>query len=178
MRATSIATALLLLSLSPTGIAQQETCCLRKMTETTTPLYPPIAKAAHVEGNVVMLVNFKTSGDVEKIDIVSGPEMLKIAATNYVQGWHANEYTGPRTCPIVVSFRLHRQGDTTTPPVVRQDLQHVTLTEPAALVQASLASIIEMPKTINLLYRPFDSDSIQQMYYVIRLDSVTAIYRP
>ena len=140
MRATSIATALLFLSLSPIGIAQQETCGLRKMTETTTPIYPPIAKAAHVEGNVVMLVNFKTSGEVEKIDIVSGHEMLKIAATNYVQGWHANEYTGPRTCPIVVSFRLHRQGDTTTPPVVRQDLQHVTLTEPAALVQASLAS--------------------------------------
>jgi hypothetical protein len=178
MRATSIATALLLLSLSPIGIAQQESCGLRKMTETTTPLYPPIAKAAHVEGNVVMLVNFKTSGEVEKIDIVSGPEMLKIAATNYVQGWHANEYTGPRTCPIVISFRLHRQGDTTTAPVVRQDLQHVTLTEPGALVQASYASIIEMPKTVKLLYRPFDSDSIQQMYYVIRLDSVSVIYRP
>jgi hypothetical protein len=176
MRAMPITAALLLLSLSHIGIAQQETCGLRKMTETTTPIYPPIAKAAHVEGDVVMLINFKTSGGVEKIDVVSGPEMLRIAATNYVQGWHANEYTGPRTCPIVVGFRLHRQGDTTTPPVVRQDLQHVTLTEPAALVQASSGSIIQMPKTVELLYPQFDSNSIQQLYLVIHIGSLT--YRP
>ena len=139
MRATLIAILALLLSVSSSCIAQQEPCGLRKMTETTKPAYPPIAKAAHVEGVVVMLVNFKLNGEVEKIDIVSGPKMLQGAATNYVQGWHANEYTGPRTCPIVVSFRLHRHGDTTTPPVVRQDLQHVTLNEPGALVQPSYA---------------------------------------
>jgi hypothetical protein len=127
MRATPFAIFFLLLSVSGPCIAQQEPCGLRKMTEAKAPVYPPIARAAHIEGNVVMLVNFKISGEVEKIDLVSGPEMLKIAATNYVQGWHTNEYTGPRTCPIVVSFRLYRQGDTTTPPVVRQDLQHVTL---------------------------------------------------
>ena len=138
MRATPIAIFALLLSVSGSCIAQ-EPCGLRKMSETTAPAYPPIAKAAHVEGNVIMLVNFKTSGEVEKIEVVSGPKFLLSAATNYVQGWQANEYTGPRTCPIVVSFRLHRHGDTTTPPVVRQDLQHVTLNEPAALVQPNYA---------------------------------------
>jgi Gram-negative bacterial TonB protein C-terminal len=127
MRATPFAIFFLLLSVSGPCIAQQEPCGLRKMTEAKAPVYPPIARAAHVEGNVVMLVNFKISGEVEKIDVVSGPELLKIAATNYVQGWHTNQYTGPRTCPIVVSFRLHMEGDTTIPPVVRQDLQHVTL---------------------------------------------------
>jgi Gram-negative bacterial TonB protein C-terminal len=139
MRAAPTAIFLLMLSVSGPCIAQQERCGLSKMTESTTPLYPPIAKAAHVEGDVVMLVSFKLSGEVEKVDAVSGPEMLRPEATNYVKGWHANEYTGPRTCPIVVSFRLHRHGDTTTPPVVRQDLQHVTLNEPAALVQANYA---------------------------------------
>ncbi len=127
MRATPIAIFALLLSVSSACIAQQEPCGLRKMTETTTPLYPPIAKAAHVEGVVVMLVNFKLNGEVEKIDILSGPEMLKIAATTYVQGWHANEYTGPRTCPIAVTFHLLREKDTAAPGAVRNDLQHVTL---------------------------------------------------
>jgi Gram-negative bacterial TonB protein C-terminal len=139
MRPKPIAIFFLLLSLSVACVAQQEPCGLRKMTETTAPAYPPIAKAAHVEGNVIMLVNFKTSGEVEKIEVISGPKFLLSAATTYVQGWQANKYTGPRTCPIVVSFRLHRHGDTTTPPVVRQDLQHVTLNEPAALVQPSYA---------------------------------------
>jgi hypothetical protein len=129
MRATPVAIFFLLLSVSGPCIAQ-EPCGLRQMTEATTPIYPPIARAAHIEGSVIMLVNFKISGEVEKIDVVSGPERLKIAATNYVQGWRANKYTGPRTCPIVVSFRLRPQGDTTTQPVVRQDLQHVTLNAP------------------------------------------------
>ncbi|MCU1252447.1 MAG: TonB family protein [Edaphobacter sp.] len=127
MRAMPFAIFFLLLSVSGPCIAQQEPCGLRKMMETTTPIYPPIAKAAHVEGSVIMLVNFKTSGEVQKIDIVSGPKLLQMAATTYVQGWHANEYTGPRTCPIVVNFRILHEGDTTTPAFVRLDLQHVTL---------------------------------------------------
>jgi hypothetical protein len=131
MRIPPIAIALLLLSLSTASIAQQGACGLTKMTETATPIYPPIARAAHVEGVVVMLVSFKTSGEVEKLDIVSGPEMLKAAAATYVKGWHANEYTGPRTCPIVVTFHLRRENEKPTPEVVRQDLQHVTLNLPS-----------------------------------------------
>jgi hypothetical protein len=127
MRSTRIAISALLLSVSAPCIAQQEPCGLSKMTETTKLLYPPIARAAHVQGDVIMLVSFKLSGEVEKIEVISGPEMLKIAATNYVQGLHANEYTGPRTCPIVVDFHILREGDTTTPAFIRQDLQHVTL---------------------------------------------------
>jgi hypothetical protein len=176
MRATSIATALLLLSLSHPGVAQQETCGLSKMTDTNAVVYPPIAKAAHVEGNVIMLVRFKLSGEVEKVDIVSGPEMLKPAATSYVQGWRANEYTGPRTCPIVISFRLLPEKDTTTPHVIRQDPQHVTLNLPAPRLETNYASIIQLPKTIELLYPPLDSNSIQQLYLVIRVGSLT--YRP
>ena len=107
------------------------------MTETTEPVYPPIAKAAHVEGNVIMLVSFKTTnGEVEKIDVISGPEMLRAAARTYVESWRANEYTGPRTCPIVILFVLNPQNRSVKP-TVRNDLQHVTVSAPAALIQAS-----------------------------------------
>jgi Gram-negative bacterial TonB protein C-terminal len=118
-------------------IAQQEPCGLRTMTETTKPIYPPIAKAAHVEGVVVMLVTFKLSGEVEKIDVINGPRMLQTAARNYVQGWHANEFTGPRTCPIAITFHLLREKDSATPGSVRQDVQHVTLNSPTPLVNTS-----------------------------------------
>ena len=176
MRAMPIMAALLLLSLSHIGAAQQETCGLDKITDTAAPIYPPMAKAAHVEGNVIMLVRFKPSGEVEKVDIVSGAEMLQDAATNYVKGWRANEYTGPRTCPIVINFRLPQEKDTTTPHVIRQDPQHVTLNSPAPRLETNYASIIQLPKTIELPYLPFDSNSIQQSYLVIRVGFLT--YRP
>ena len=72
-----------------------------------------------------MLATFKTNGEVEKVEVLSGPQMLRIAATTYVQGWRANEYTGPRTCPIVASFLL--EEGTVSQPMTRSDLQHVSL---------------------------------------------------
>jgi hypothetical protein len=60
MRTTLVAIVFLLLLLSVACVAQQEPCGLRTMTETTAPVYPSIARAAHEEGNVTMLVNFKT----------------------------------------------------------------------------------------------------------------------
>jgi Gram-negative bacterial TonB protein C-terminal len=100
------------------------------MTETTKPFYPPIARAAHVEGVVVMLVTFKLNGEADKIDVVNGPKMLQTAASNYVQGWRANEFTGPRTCPIAITFHLLREKDQAVPGFVRTDVQHVTLNSP------------------------------------------------
>src|SRR5580704_4577843 len=137
MHASPLAISALLLLASSPCIAQQESCGLRTMTETSKPIYPPIAKAAHVEGVVVMLVTFKLSGEVEKIDIINGPKMLQTAASDYVQGWHANEFTGPRTCPIAITFHLLRDKDTATPGSVRQDVQHVTLNSPTPLVNTN-----------------------------------------
>jgi len=135
MRAAPIAIFVLLLLVSALCVAQQESCGLRTMAETIAPTYPPIALAAHEEGNVTMLVNFKTSGEVEKIEVISGSKLLQLPATTFVQGWRANEYTGPRTCPIVVRFVMFHQGDKTVPRVVRHDLQHVTVNSLAPLIQ-------------------------------------------
>ena len=85
MRATPIAIFALLLSVSGPCIAQQEPCGLSKMTETTAPFYPPIAKAARVEGTVILLVTFATSGEVEKIETVKAPKILEPPARTYVQ---------------------------------------------------------------------------------------------
>ena len=136
MRSTRLAIVFCTLMAPTLCHAQQAPCGLTSMTEPTEPVYPPIAKAAHAEGNVIMLVSFKTNGEVEKIDVISGPEMLRAAATTYVKSWHANEYTGPRTCPIVILFVLNPRNRTVNP-TVRNDLQHVTVNAPAALIQAS-----------------------------------------
>lgn len=119
---------------------QQDVCGIRTVAEAARPHYPTIARAAHVEGNVIMLVDFKTTGEVERVEVVSGPEMLRSAATDYVKKWRANESSGPRICPIVVRFVMFREGDKDRPEVVRSDLQHVTVYDQRPLIQPSYAA--------------------------------------
>jgi TonB family protein len=46
------------------------------------PTYPPEAKAAHVQGTVVLDLRIGTNGKIESMDVVSGPPMLRHAATD------------------------------------------------------------------------------------------------
>lgn len=51
------------------------------------PIYPPIAKAAHVQGEVVVQVEIGVDGKVTSTKALSGPEMLRGAATDAVKVW-------------------------------------------------------------------------------------------
>ncbi|RXH57059.1 energy transducer TonB [Granulicella sibirica] len=102
------------------------------MTETSAPIYPPIAKAAHVEGNVILMASFAKDGSVADLQVLSGHAMLKGGTIDFVKGWKANAYPGPRTCPVVVSYVL--KTDHTTQVEGRTDVQHYTvLQKPAAI---------------------------------------------
>jgi hypothetical protein len=116
----------LLLALSATSIAQEAPCGLTSMNETTPLWYPPIAKAAHVGGMVIFLVAFKRSGEVDDVEVLSGPKLLQTPASLYVKGLRANEYGSPRTCPIVVNYVI-QQDEAALRPVERKDIQHVTI---------------------------------------------------
>jgi protein TonB len=56
------------------------------------PVYPPIAKAAHVSGAVVLHAVISKTGTIEKLEVISGPEMLRTAATEAVQTWRYKPY--------------------------------------------------------------------------------------
>jgi hypothetical protein len=121
--------------------AQVPACGITSMTETAAPIYPPIPKVAHIEGPVILMVRFSPNGTVERITTLSGAPMLLNAAFSFVNGWRANEYTGPRECPIVITFELTPGScelgpvpTTPTPPVAPPppayshiDMQHVTV---------------------------------------------------
>jgi len=85
---------------------------------------------AHISGNVILLVQFSLDGSVSDIAIISGPVMLRDNAISFVKGWQANPYTGPRTCPIVITYTLNT-GSKSGP----TDLQHYTVvgSEPPCL---------------------------------------------
>jgi protein TonB len=53
----------------------------------TTPVYPPIAVAARVEGTVVLAAAISASGAIENLRVVSGHPMLQQAALDAVGNW-------------------------------------------------------------------------------------------
>ena len=58
----------------------------------TTPVYPPIAKAARVSGTVVLQATISKSGTIENLRVISGPAMLQQAAMDAVKQWRYKPY--------------------------------------------------------------------------------------
>ena len=57
-----------------------------------TPTYPPIARAAHVSGAVVLHAIISKAGTIQNLQVISGPEMLRSAATEAVRTWRYKPY--------------------------------------------------------------------------------------
>jgi protein TonB len=51
------------------------------------PAYPPLAKAAHISGAVVVELTIDESGDVQSAQVISGHPLLKDAAVQAALGW-------------------------------------------------------------------------------------------
>jgi TonB family protein len=51
------------------------------------PVYPPIARAAHVSGEVVVRFYIEDDGSPSSIQVVSGPPMLRGSATDAIKRW-------------------------------------------------------------------------------------------
>lgn len=63
----------------------------------TEPVYPPAAKAADISGTVVIQISVGDSGQVDSLQVISGPEMLQQSALDAVKQW--------RYQPLVVHSR-------------------------------------------------------------------------
>ena len=84
------------------------------------PDYPPIARAAHVEGTVMLHALIGKDGRVKHLTVVSGPPMLTGAAVDAVKQWVYKPYllNGEPTevdTTVSVNFSI---GDTPSPPPV------------------------------------------------------------
>ncbi len=56
------------------------------------PAYPPIARAAHVSGSVVLHALISKEGTVEEVKVISGPPMLAEPSMEVVRGWRYKPY--------------------------------------------------------------------------------------
>jgi protein TonB len=75
------------------------------------PVYPVIARAAHVEGAVVVEAIISRTGTIESLRVVSGPEMLRAAAIDAIREARYRPYrlNGEPTeveTTITVNFRM------------------------------------------------------------------------
>jgi protein TonB len=75
------------------------------------PVYPAIAKAAHVEGTVVVDAIISSTGTIEGLHVLSGPAMLQSAAIDAIRAARYRPYrlNGAPTevqTTITVNFRL------------------------------------------------------------------------
>jgi periplasmic protein TonB len=62
------------------------------LAEKTVPQYPAIAKAARVQGVVVVQATISKAGLIENLRIISGPPMLRQAALDAVRTWRYKPY--------------------------------------------------------------------------------------
>jgi protein TonB len=58
----------------------------------TVPIYPPIAKAARVQGTVVLQATISKAGTIENLRVISGNAMLQSAAMDAVRSWRYRPY--------------------------------------------------------------------------------------
>jgi protein TonB len=75
------------------------------------PLYPAIAKAAHIEGMVVIEAIISRTGTIESLQVISGPMMLQSAALDAIRAARYQPYrlNGEATevqTTITVNFRM------------------------------------------------------------------------
>jgi TonB family protein len=62
------------------------------LTQSPPPLYPSLAKTAHVAGTVELRATIATNGTIKDLRAVSGPVMLRQAAVDAVRNWRYRPY--------------------------------------------------------------------------------------
>jgi TonB family protein len=69
------------------------------------PVYPPIAKAARVEGTVDIAVQIGVTGKIESMKVIRGPAFLQQSALDAVQQWIFRPFVKDGK-PVVVSGKV------------------------------------------------------------------------
>lgn len=71
----------------PSPIQVGSTIAAANLTSQVAPVYPPLAKAAHVEGTVQFQATVGTDGSIKSLQVLSGPPLLIQAAMEAAKQW-------------------------------------------------------------------------------------------
>jgi len=82
-----------------------------RLLSSTLPVYPIFAKEAHVEGDVVIRTTIDKNGNVNHMEVVSGPTMLRQSALDALGRWKyvPSKLDGqPVSVQMLVTIKFHR----------------------------------------------------------------------
>jgi protein TonB len=74
------------------------------------PIYPPMARVAHVQGDVVLRATISKGGVIENLQVVSGHPILIQAAMDAVKQWRYKPYllnSEPVEVDTVITVKFH-----------------------------------------------------------------------
>ena len=77
---------------APKKIAISQGVAQGMLVERVNPVYPAIAKAARMQGTVVLQATISKTGQIENLRVVSGPAMLQQSAIQAVSRWRYKPY--------------------------------------------------------------------------------------
>ncbi len=87
---------------------RSDECPTDGVSESKRPTFPPIARAAHVSGEVSARIAFNKKGHTTAIDQITGPHMLRAATEEYLQSWQLKplEYLDSCHTTVLIEYRL------------------------------------------------------------------------
>jgi hypothetical protein len=130
-------------------------CPLDGMTESKSPTYPPIARAAHVSGDVSARIAFDGKGQVTDIDQWTGPDMLKKTTEDYLRSWQLKSLPSyMHSCHTTVLIEYRLTTATTEVPgntqVFKADPSHILIEDHPVLLVDPAAEIPKRKKFLGI----------------------------
>jgi Gram-negative bacterial TonB protein C-terminal len=103
------------------------------ITKLSRPQYRPIARTAHIMGDVIVMLGIRRDGSIESSKVISGPPLLQDAALQSAQQsqFECRDCSDAVTLySLVYTFQLTSEGccsTTSTPDRITQSANHVTV---------------------------------------------------
>jgi Gram-negative bacterial TonB protein C-terminal len=131
-------------------------CPLDGVTESKSPTYPPIARAAHVEGDVSARLTFDAKGQVTEVADWTGPEMLRQPTEDYLRSWRLRSGSMPSymdSCQstVLIEYRLTTASEKpSNTQVFRADPSHILIEDHGALQIDPTVEITKKKKFLGI----------------------------
>jgi len=71
-------------------------------------IYPPLARASHLSGVVLLLATYRPTGEILTTEVISGPQMLADSAREQIQEWKmSTTASGDQPCQTLIIAKFN-----------------------------------------------------------------------
>lgn len=132
-------------------------CPMDGVTESKSPTYPPMARTAHVAGDVSARLTFDSKGQLTEVADWNGPEMLRQSTEDYLRSWRLRSGSMPSymdSCQATILIEYRLTTATTEIPsntqVFKADPSHILIEDHPVLIVDPAAQITKRKKFLGI----------------------------